>query len=281
MNSDAAAFRSRLQAWLRASDDYQKLFEEGPIGKILSRDAAGNYLVSDEDVPKVLFNDRPDSAESIRAYLRANGDPLPLEDYGAHLMRSSGAVKTDGTLDLAVLASWEARFSSALSVLPGLRSKIEMARNAQTALEEAIARHKAAKEAFLQSPALLFAEHDPMTATEKLFMLPDSAEAMRSLLHYTDANQNVVDGLQRAVTDYILQRIGVTEERASEYLEFIARHEQALIILFGEPKMETFRNVAADLRRSIRCTQVEPEPRGGRFPTSAPRRGWLRLFGKG
>ena len=118
--------------------DYAGNFHVNPVGEILSK-REGTFAVPNDQVPGLLFNDGPESAEAIRAYLRIGGDPLPLEDYGAYLMRQSGAVRDDGTLDLQELTAWENRYRSALSVLPGLQKKLDVAREAQEALEKVAA----------------------------------------------------------------------------------------------------------------------------------------------
>lgn len=272
--------RRRIREWLKAQREYEETYEEGPIGDVLAKDADGNYIIPPEQVFGVFFDDSPTSADAIQAYLRANGDPRDLEEYGASLFRRAGGVTAEGLADLTVMNEWEARYRSALSMLPGLQNKLDEARSAQVALEAERARHQAEREAFLRSPAGLFIDNDPITATEKLFALPDTTAALRTLVDMMKGDQKTFDSLQSAVVNYILEKVGVTSDRAIEYLAFLTKHEQALAVLFNASKMQTFYNVAAALRQCALTPSMEPEGREGRLPTSAPKRGWRRLFGR-
>jgi hypothetical protein len=151
-------------------------------------------------------------------------------------------------------------------VLPGLQGKLDVAREAQERVERSIADKEAALDYIRLSPAMLYVEHEPMTATEKLFALPDTAEAMRALLERMAGNREAFEGLQRCVIDYILQKVGVTHDRAT--------HEQALAELFDETKMQTFRNVAEDLRRSSVTPLPEPEDIHATHQNARSRRSW-------
>jgi hypothetical protein len=263
-----------VQALFIELDRRQAILDEAPIADILARDTNGRHIIQHEDVPGRFFHDGPASAPSIRAYLRAGGNPQPLEEFGGSLLRQCGGVKPDGTLDLAVLDAWENRYQSALSELPGLQSQLNKARAAQGTLDKAIADHQAKIEEFRRSPAMLYINHDPMTATEKLFALPNTAEAMVTLLKMAGGDQQGIDGLQKAVVNYILEKVGVNIDQAAEYLAFISRHEKALTALFGAAKMENLHNVAAAIQRSLVAQHSER-----RSPMTPPRRGWRRLFG--
>ncbi|MDR3488590.1 MAG: hypothetical protein P4M05_27260 [Bradyrhizobium sp.] len=272
--------RARIRAWLRATREYEAIYEEGPIGDILAKDADGNFIVPAEEVPRRLFNDSPHCAETIQAYLRANGDPFEIEDYGAYLFRQAGGVLEDGTIDLAVLNRWEAQYREALSMLPGLQSKLDAVRAAQVNLEKVKTENKARREYLELSPAMLFVDHDPMTATGKLFELPDTTAAMHALLERMDGNQEAIDGLRKAVMNYVRDKIGVTNDRAAEYLAFMEGHWQALAVLFDETRMKTFRSIGADLRRCLPPASVPISEIRERLPITVPRRGWWRLFGR-
>jgi hypothetical protein len=272
--------RVRMRAWLRATREYEAIYEEGPIGDILARDSDGNFIVPAEEVPRRLFNDSPHCAATIQAYIRANGDPFEIEDYGAYLFRQAGGVLEDGTIDIAILDRWEAQYRGALSMLPGLKSKLDAARAAQVNLEKVKPENKARRQSFELSPAMLFVNHDPMIATEKLFELPDTTGAMHALLERMDGNQEAIDGLRKAVVDYVRDKIGVTNDRAAEYLAFMQRHQQALAVLFDETRMKTFRNIGADLLRCLPPASVPVHEIRERLPTTTPRRDWRSLFGR-
>ena len=49
----------------------------------LEQDTNGNYVLPPEEVPPLFFNEGPDSASSIMAYIRHDLDPAIFEDYGA------------------------------------------------------------------------------------------------------------------------------------------------------------------------------------------------------
>jgi hypothetical protein len=110
--------------------DYVGHFPVNPLGEVLE-ERDGKLVIPNDQVCAIFFNDSAESADAIRAYLRADGDPLSLEDYGGYLLRQSGVIAGDGALDLQKLADWEQRYASALSVLPGLQGKLDVAREAQ------------------------------------------------------------------------------------------------------------------------------------------------------
>jgi hypothetical protein len=271
--------QARMRAWLLAQKDYEATFEEGPLDEIPSKDASGHFTIPAKDVPGLLFNDGPTSVAAIQAYLRANADPFALEEYGAFLLRQAGGITPDGAVDLAVLDRWEVRYSGALSVLPGLQSKLDAARKARIALDKAIADKETALDYIRLSPAMLFVDHDPMTATEKFFELPDTTAAMHALVERMNGNQQAIGGLRKSVADFIRDKIGVTNDRAAEYLAFMVAHEQALAVLFEAAKMQTLRDIGADLKRCLPSPIPMPEIRE-RLPISAPKRGWRGLFGR-
>jgi hypothetical protein len=253
--------------------DYVGHFPVNPLAEVLE-ERDGKLVIPNDQVCAIFFNDSAESADAIRAYLRADGDPLSLEDYGGYLLRQSGVIAGDGSLDLQKLTDWEQRYASALSVLPGLQGKLDVAREAQERVERSIADKEAALDYIRLSPAMLYVEHEPMTATEKLFSLPDTAEAMRALLERMAGNRQALEGLQRCVIDYLLQKVGVTHDRAAQYITFIHTHEQALAELFDETKMQTFRDVAEDLRRSSVTPAPEPEDIQAPHQNARSRRSW-------
>lgn len=258
--------------------DYVGHFPANPVWEVLE-EQDGKFVIPNDQVCAIFFNDSAESADAIRAYLRADGDPLSLEDYGGYLLRQSGVIAGDGSLDFQKLTAWEQRYASALSVLPGLQSKLDVAREAQERVERAIADKEAALDYIRLSPAMLYVEHDPMTATEKLFALPDTAEAMCALLERMAGNREAFEGLQKCVIDYIVQKVGVTHDRAAQYITFIHTHERALAELFDETKMQTFRNVAEDLRRCSMTPALEPEDIQATRQNAPSRRSWWqRLF---
>jgi hypothetical protein len=117
--------------------DYSGQFQPNQVGEIIEKKANGEFRIPDDKVVSRFFNGDAGSEAAIRDYLKADGDPLPLEDYGAYLLRQSGAICEDGTIDIPQLTAWEARFRSALSMLPGLQSKIDEAGTAKQKLEKA------------------------------------------------------------------------------------------------------------------------------------------------
>lgn len=271
--TDPEEIRRKIRKALRVQREYEETYEHGPVGDFLAKDPDGNYVIPSEKALGLFFHDGPTSTAAIRAYLRANGDPLDLEEYGATLFRQAGGVTADGLVDFSILDEWERRYKNALSVLPGLQNKLDEARSARVALEATKARHQAAREAFLCSPAALFLDNDPMAATEKLFALPNTAAAMRSLVDFVKGNQQAFDGLQTAVFNFVRDKVGV----GPEYLKFLEKNEQALSCLFDSSKMQTFHAVAAGIRQStLSC----PESREGRLPITTVRRGWRRFFGR-
>jgi hypothetical protein len=256
--------RQKLDDWLNATLDYFKkfgmyptvgdligngernysgVFPSNPVGEMLA-ERDGTHIVPSHLVPSLIFDEGPQGAETVSAYLRATGDTAHLENAGWSLLRQSGAIGDDNKVDLQKLTAWENRYKGALSMLPGFQRKLERLRQSREKLDS-----------FRRSPAMLFIDNDPATATRKLFALPDTTSAMRILVDMTNdpahpEPQKTIGGMQKAVVNYIRDEVGVTDDKATEFLEFFRKHEQALAILFDAEKMQTLKGIAADLERS-------------------------------
>jgi len=54
--------------------------------------------------------------------------------------------------------------------------------------------------------------------------------------------------------------VGVTDDRAAEYLEFLRMHDRALSIVFDNDKMQNFRDIAFSLEKETQNPRVAPIP---------------------
>ncbi len=280
MNDESEDIHARMRAWLQAQREYEAAYQEGPVGDILAKDKDDDFLVPTAEVPRYFFNDGPESAANIKAYIRANGDIIGLENYGVYLLRQAGGITAEGNVDLSAVDCWEARYKGALSVLPGLQSKLNEIRRAKIAFDKAIVDRESALDYIRLSPAMLFVNHDPMTATEKLFELPGTTAAMHAILERLKGDEKAINGLRNIVVDYIQKKIGITNDRAQEYLAFLDAHEHALTVLFEETAMQKLRNIGADLRRLLSIPHVPSLEIRERLPPPTPKRGWRSLFGR-
>jgi hypothetical protein len=104
--------KAAWEALIALEKQHDDLYEQGPLSKVLAKDSNGNPLVADEDIPGLFFHDGPTNAADILTFIRLDGDPLILEDFGAYLMRQA-AQKDEGRFDLANLVLLQSPIYSA------------------------------------------------------------------------------------------------------------------------------------------------------------------------
>ncbi|MGD9615399.1 MAG: hypothetical protein AB7H90_21050 [Alphaproteobacteria bacterium] len=272
--------QEHLRKALEAEKQYEEAFEQGPVGRILAKDSEGNYIALPEQVPAHFFHTGATAADDIRAYLAAGGDICTLEDYAASVLRSSGIIKADASADIEALKGWIACHAVALSALPGFRKKVEAFLEAQYALRQAFEAKEEALTKFYSSPAALFLNNDPITAVEKLFSLPEPTEAMRDLVDQLQHEPKALADVQKAVIDFVINRIGLEAERHPAFCNFLDKNRSTLAFLFDHEKLSTLDNIAADIRRSALSLQVENSRSApdGLADGTIKRKGWKWMF---
>jgi hypothetical protein len=243
----------RLKQYLEAEQKFEDTYERGPVAELLARTPGGEYVIPAAEVPQKLFHDGPTSGDDIRALIQAGGNIEVVENYAAFMLRTSEVFKPDGItiVDLKSLDAWTAKYSMALSALPNFSVKLQKVREEQKKLAQLIiAQRKNLRDEFLSVPVRLFIENDAMTAIEKIFDLPDTTAAFQDLtVKLGRIKEGSIEGLKKGVADYIIQKIGVTNDRRLPYLRFFDAQKEALRVLFGEEGIRKFDRIAADLRR--------------------------------
>jgi hypothetical protein len=248
----------RLKQYLEAEKKFEDTYERGPVAEILSRTPSGEYVIPNTEVPQKIFHDGPTSGDDIRALVQAGGNIEVVEDYAAFMFRTSEVFKPDNMtiVDLKTLDAWTAKYSMALSALPNFSAKLRTVREEQKKLEQLIIEQRHARDEFLSIPVRLFIENDAMTAIEKIFELPDTTAAFQDLTAKLGRTNEGIEGLKKGVSDYIIQKIGVTNDRCLPFLKFFDAQKEALRVLFGEAGIRKFDRIAADLGRLL---PYEPE----------------------
>lgn len=239
----------------RAATSAQKSTFGGDIGDVL---APTKILAS--DVPAKFFNDRASSQEKIQAFIKAAGDrPAAvnaLRDYAVSKLRSD-VINPDGTIDAAKFDRWTARYKNALESFPELKKQLSNVRDAQATLDDTVAHHDAAIDAFRRSRANMFLEkqyggrdYDPLTAASRIFSSGNSAQAASELMRLTNGDQNAQAGLQRIVNDYLIRKVrgslpgdelGVDLKNPRSLRQFLDTHKEALKVFYGN---EGYNNLA-------------------------------------
>jgi hypothetical protein len=238
---------------------------------------AGEWRLGDSQVAATLFNSGKGAAERVQAFLKAGGSSpalvADLKDYAAFSLRHA-AEEADGTLNPAKAQRWLQAHDEALSAFPELKAAFSDAASARTMVDDAMARHVAAREAIEDSAARRFlGDADPVITMGRI-LRSDTAEAtLADLAQRTANNPAARAGLQRAVVDFILQELRsntvVGEERSlqpDKFTRFVQKSSGALGKIFSPEQVEAIQNTAIDLQRSQRSITGTKLPGGSNTP---------------
>lgn len=266
--ADEGAFQ-RLSAARQATANRVATFDNRTLAPLRQRPSTTSpYNVTDAGVAQRIFHAGPQSFDHIQTYRAAVGDqraiPL-LENYAIDRLRQS-ALRDDGTLDPARLATFRRSHADALRALPDLNARIGDAEVASNALGDAAQVHNDVLDA-AQAGALgrIVGAHDGPEVTRlvgSIFDRADSAHQMFRLRTAIGTNQAAREGLRKAVVDHMMNRfVGNTEAATSgvgtiksdQFQTFVSRNRPALEAAgFSKPELDAMDNIAADVRNSNR-----------------------------
>lgn len=258
---------AKYRAANAAHAERAQTFENAPgVGQVLAPgQRKGEWKLGDSQVAATIFNAGKGAAERIQAFLKAGGsNPAlvsDLKDYAAFDLRRT-AEDADGTLNPGKAEKWLKSHTEALSAFPETAAAFRDAAAARATMDEAAARHLAAREAFEKSAASKFlGEADPVATVGKVLKSDTADATMRQLATLTAKNPAAREGLRKAVADYMLQELrsnalaGDTAERAFKsdtFQTFVRRAAPALRHIMEPEEIEGLQNVAADLQRANR-----------------------------
>lgn len=267
---DPAAL-DRLSAARAATRNRAQTFDNGTLGPMLQRPSTVSpYDIPVSSVAPRLFAGGPRSLDAIRAYRAAVGDQVAfdgLTGYAIDRLRRV-ALREDGTLDPAKVATWRRQHSDALRAFPELEARIQQAASSSEALAAEVAARKAAIEAEQLGAAgkLLGLEtpEDVVSVVGGILSRQDAATEMMRLRFKIGKNQEALQGLKRAVADFMSRRLisntevgasGVTGINSDAFQQFVRTRRGALKAAgFTESDLATLEAIATDLQRANRST---------------------------
>jgi putative heme iron utilization protein len=269
----------RLRTARGATKTRAETFDNATLAPIRKRPATTSpYDMPASAVPAKLFFPGAKSFDAINTYRAAVGDGAALtalRDYAVDRLRRV-AMREDGTLDPAKLASWRRSHADALRAFPALDQQLANAGRVSEAMATvAAARRVAIDEAQQGAIAKLLRVEDPQDVTRvvgSLFGRADSVAQMMRLRSAIGDNAEALEGLRKAVADYMIDRFvsntesgttGLGTLKADQFQTFIAQNKAALGVAgFKQQELELFDNIAADLQQANRSITAVKLPGG-------------------
>lgn len=265
-----AKYREAVQAYR----DYVTTYRKGAAAPILAREGnqpAGAFKLSDSQIPARLWSGADRTPAAIDNYIQMAGgraDAIAtLRDYAAFDLRRE-AMRPDGTINPKKLDAWLAEHDEILRnpAFAGLRERFETAGAAQRMVEDALARRKLALQEYEKSAAQHFLGNEPKEAVAAAFR-KNAQTTMRELVRLAgeDRTGAALEGLKRAVVDYVLDRYKTSfKGQAFQQLQdFIGGKMGALGELFGPEGATAFKQVAEELERMQAVITRSKAPTGG------------------
>lgn len=276
-NFDAAA-QARLKAASEATKARAQTYNEGQLGSILRRQTQeGPYALSAAAVPEKLFFQGGRSAEAIRRFREAVGDPAAMDTLAEYAVTQArkAAETAEGIIDPKRLDIWRRRHADALKAFPALDARLaDAGRLAQAAIETG-ARRAEQLDAF-QKGAIgrLIGAEDPADVVRiigGLFSRQDSAAQIAKLARLTANDPEARQGLRRAVVDHMLSRYQSNTEagtsgeallKSDALQSFVKQNRPALSRIFNATELQRMEAIAADLQRANRSIAAVKLPGG-------------------
>jgi hypothetical protein len=277
-NLDRAAL-DRLNEARGATKERVETFDNKTLSPIRRRPGTTSpYDMSSSAVPGRIFYPGPKSADSIATYRKAVGDGEAmsvLESYAVDRLRRV-ALRDDGTLDPAKLARWRLAHSDGLKAFPELDAKLKDASIAGETMAEAAVKAKQIKaENQKGSIGKILGAEDPeevVRVVGSIFGRKDSAREMAKLRMATQGNPEALEGLRKAVVDFIVKKFvsnteaatsGVGTIKSDAFQTFMRESESTLTAAGFKPhEIATMKRVAADLRQANRSITAVKLPGG-------------------
>lgn len=210
----------------------------------------GKYLQAGDtgaDAVRQFASDTGAAPDAMRAF----------DDYAIYRMRNEpGLVGPDGLINATALDRFRGRYSGALSQRPELNGKISSLSNAQTALDQVEATHKAEIEAYQNGIAKSFLNDDPQTAIRKAFSV-NPTKNFRQIVNAISGNPDAAAALRRGVVDFIVDKMSSAKPagddidllKAAQFRAWVRHNGDALKVIFGDTGVQNIERVAGELRR--------------------------------
>lgn len=258
-----------INAAKRGHAVYAQTFKEGPVGEALkSAGQQGRYRVLDSQVGSKFFRPGPAGHEGMQAYMGAVGsDPAAVAVMRDHIVSSMKreALTPEGTIDPQRFANWRKKYQDALREVPDLERQFDNAATATQTAERSAADATTAIKNFqtgLTKQLLgLEKEADVVRTVGTVFGKTDAARQMRNLFNQVKADPDAVNGLRKAVVDYIKQKFittteegfsGVDKMNPGGFQKFMRDNRATLKQALDPKQIRSLELLAADLHREAR-----------------------------
>ena len=275
-NFDESA-ASRLKAASAATKARAQTFDNGPVGNVLRKgQSSDTFKMPDSSVPGKVFPRGPGGAETVSTYLKAAGNEkgIPaLSDAASESLRREAM--TDGVIDPAKFARWQAAHQDALRGLPSsLSSRFANAAKATESIADAaLARKQAMDEFQTKSVAKVMSVSSPSDVTKVIGGIlgaQDGVKQMANLFQKVGTDPNARAGLRKAIADYIVSKAtGTTENgtsninnlNASTFQKMIAQNRNVIKAAgFSDREIGNMQAIAQDMQRSQRTLSATKLP---------------------
>lgn len=277
-NFDAGAL-ARLNSARAATKSRAETFDNPTLAPIRKRPGTTSpYDMPASAVPGRIFFPGPKSFDAIRTYRQAVGDQAALETlmrYAVDRLRTS-ALREDGALDPAKLATFRRSHADALRAFPQLDQAFANAGRASEAMATvAAAQRQAMDEAQRGVLSRLIGLNDPGDVTRivgSIFGRGDAAAQMFRLRVALGTNPEAREGLRKAVVDFMLERFvgnaeagtsGMGAMKSDAFQTFVSRNKPALRSAgFTDAEVGIMADIARDLQQSNRSLNATRLPGG-------------------
>ncbi|WAJ28937.1 hypothetical protein [Antarcticirhabdus aurantiaca] len=267
-NFDEAA-RERLSAATTATRNRAQTFDNRTLAPMRRRPSTtASYDMPSAAVIGRLFFPGPKSPEALATFRQAVQTPEAMqavEAYAVDRLRKA-ALREDGTLDPAKVATWRRSHADALRTLPELDARFaDAARTSEMMANVARGRKRALDEAQAGALGRLLGAEDPGTVSNMIggiLSRQDGVEQIRGIRAAIGDDKEARQGLRKAVADHITSRlVGNTEAatsgrqtiRSDQFQTFVRRNVEALRAAgFSDDEVKLMQDIAADLQRSNR-----------------------------
>jgi hypothetical protein len=272
------ATADRLKAATAATSERKQVFGAKPVSQIIQRPGATMpYTMQPGSVASSVWKAGNGGADALGAVLKASPEALePIKQIAAASLRAKAP---DGIINAKHLDQWKTQYAPALNALekasPGSTAVFDNAAKAGDHLAEVAATRKAALDAYQkEAVGRLLKVEDPADVVKtvgSIFNRADSVKEMRALAQEAAKNPQALEGLRKAVVDYMKDKLISNTEaatsgknliKADAFQTFIAKNHTALRQVFNDQEIGSMRAIAQDLKRANRSITAAKLPGG-------------------
>lgn len=241
------ARRAALSTARAARREQGDVFERGAVGRSLSRDRYGNYVLPDSNVGAAVFPRGRTGGETVDQSIRAGGSGIEGVAR-AELRRSLDSAGSD-PLALGRVAR---DYREGIGRFPAIASDVRAAR------ESALAERNFGRSEF---GALTRPNADTSAAVSRALTVKDGGRSLRNLAEQTRSSRPAQDGIRRSMAEFVDTRSRTNNVDASlQSVPGTAQMGRSLAILLDRTKDtrlldQTQRAALNAIRRELRGDQ--------------------------